>query len=172
MAIDLAERYIDPNCTYDFWLRPADVPSLDEAKRRGMNCVVLAHLVMQDLFDYTLPSDLRCTEMFLDTTHFVRTAYHPADLAEGDLLWFGKPAPVSAVEEFTPQYDESGHLQNWRDFPVNHVGIYVGQAAGEPQVLHSVARENTTVWPLSKFAEIPRYSVVWGSSRLIAASAA
>lgn len=170
-VLDITERYVDPDCTYDFWLRPQDVPDLQTAQQKGMNCVVLAHLVMKEMFDYELPPDLRCTEMFLDSTHFVRTEFNAEQLRPGDLVWFGRAASRVSAEQFKPSYDQSGHMQNWRDFPVNHVGIYVGRdAQDEAQILHSVARENTTLWPLRKFGQVPRYSIVWGSSRLLAAT--
>lgn len=168
MTNALVERYVDPTCQYDFWLRPDDVTNLAEARQRGMNCVVLAHLVIKDLFSYDLPTDLRCTEMYLDTKHLIRhDEVEPTSLRQGDLLWFGTDAPRHTVQSFSPRYDNDGHLENWREFPVNHVGIFTGEyIEQEPQVLHSVAGENTTVWPLKRFAEHPRYQTVWGVSRL------
>ena len=168
MTINFAERYTATDCAYNFWLRPGDVPDMAVAERKGLNCVVLAHLVMKDLFGYTLPSDLRCTEMFLDSQHLTRSAHLDlSKLQQGDLLWFGVGRPDYVVDAFAPRYDETGHLLNWREFPINHVGIHTGEFINnDPLVLHSAAGENTTIWPLSSFAEIPRYQKLWGVSRL------
>ncbi len=172
MTLDIAERYLAADCHYDFWLRPGEVPDLGSAQQKGLNCVVLAHLALKDLFGYTLPPDLRCTEMFLDTTHFTRTDYDAATVRRGDLLWFGTPAPAEVIDSFEPSYDQSGHLQNWQDFPVNHVGVFLGKTAtGEAQILHSAAGENTAVWSLEQFGAVPRYQQNWGMSRLVAAAA-
>jgi hypothetical protein len=172
-ATNFAERYLDDRLVYDFNLTPAQVPSLEDAYLRGINCTLLARFVQQDLYDYALPAHLMCTEMFYDTEHFTKTnAVEHEALQPGDLVWFGRSASQQLVDEFVPIYNAAGQLTNWRHLPVNHVGIATGEtSANGPVILHAVEKENVTLWPIEQFKDVRRYSVVWAVSRLKIAGA-
>jgi hypothetical protein len=49
-------RYRDPAFRYAKSRNPARVRCRDDALRDGLNCVALAHLMIRDLFGYTLPA--------------------------------------------------------------------------------------------------------------------
>lgn len=165
---NFAEKYLDKGLVYDFDLTPADVPSIAAAHERGINCTLLARFVIEDLYEYKLPEHLLCTEMFFDNEHLVRSdAVEAGTLQAGDLVWFGRAASKESVDQFQPQYDTTGQLTNWRQLAINHVGVATGNfTGGSPAILHAVERENVTVWPIDRFKTIPRYSVIWGVSRL------
>ena len=128
--IEPLKRYLEPGYRYDFNQGPKEVRSPEDALRSGINCVSLAHLAIKDLFDYELPSELHCAEMYRDTEHFVAVdADEP--LLQGDLFWFGIKNPKIQAEEFKPVYDHSGNLINWFENPIKHVAMYTGIKNGD-----------------------------------------
>ncbi len=161
------QHYADAPFVYDFCQGPERVPNEDVAREEGLNCVSLAHLAVESLFRRRLPAQLHCYEMFTDHERF-----HDLDDSEplqvGDLVWFGRSEPSVPPEQFVPTYDANGYLLNWQDSPVNHVAIYTGdQENDDPLLLHATYFTGTTaVWPLSKFAEYPRYAQVRRIARL------
>lgn len=161
------DAFVDPAYRYEFWQGPAEVRSITDAQRYGLNCIALAHLAINRLFDVELPPELHCAELYADTQYFTRVD----DLAatrRGDLLWFGIADPAIEPEAFVPAYQD-GMLVNWRDFPVKHVAIHTGEQdeQNDPLLLHASPHAKTNVvWPLRQFAEHPRYRVYYGASRL------
>ena len=163
----LLEPYLDPVFEYKFTQGPHVVQSREDAIRYGINCVSLAHLALKDLFEYELPSELQCTELYMDRDHFDKVE-NIEDMQTGDLLWFGLQEPLVEAHEFVPHY-VSGQLLNWDDFPIKHVAIYTGETDmdNEYLLLHSTHVEGTNVvWPLSKFREYHKYRKLYGISRL------
>lgn len=163
----LLELYIDPAFEYKFTQGPDVVRSREDAIRYGINCVSLAHLVLKGLFQYRLPPDLMCSELYLDRQYFdeVPSLEH---MQIGDLVWFGIEEPAVAVDEFVPHYID-GQLVNWADFPVKHVAIYTGEIGGgnDYLLLHSTHIEGTnSIWPLAKFADYRKYKKLYGITRL------
>src|SRR3990167_3284453 len=162
------EPLVNPAFVYRFTQGPDVVRSIDDARAGGLNCVALAHLAMQRLFDYHLPPELKCVELYGDRDHF-RAVEDIADAQEGDLAWFGLANPQVGVEEFRPVYSD-GQLANWREFPVTHVGVFADVSNGDPRILHATPVEGTnTVLPLSEFAGYKRYERLYGITRLMAA---
>lgn len=47
---EVFSRYLDPAFRYVRCQSPARVRSREDARRAGLNCVALAHLVIRDLF--------------------------------------------------------------------------------------------------------------------------
>lgn len=160
-------RYIDQDFVYRFMQNPDVVRSEEDARRYGVNCVSLAHLAIKDLFERELPEDLLCAELYADREHFEH--HDPLDdLQTGDLVWFGVEDADIKPEDFSPQY-ENGKLINWREFPVKHVAVSIGEQNedGDDLLLHSTYYEGTNVvWPLTRFAKYRRYEKVYGMSRL------
>ena len=171
MARQLADQYIEAGCTYDFWLTPSEVPDLASATRRGINCVIRAHLFVKDYFDVHLPAELRCTELYLDDSHLAHDSYEPGSVDPGDLVWFGR-ANSSSRDTFRPDYAPDGNLRNWRQAPVSHVGIALPSSDGTIDVLHAIPGENVTIWPIERFAEVPRYEQFRGISKVAIAAVA
>jgi hypothetical protein len=90
-------------------------------------------------------------------------------LRVGDGVLFGPTNPIVSVDGFRPEYDAAGDLKNWRDFPIRHIGIVasVGSSMG-PQILHASQYDGrSTVWPLGKFKEYPRYARQFGRHRSV-----
>lgn len=120
------------------------------------------------MFDYQLPPELGCAELYLDREHFEPV---PAggDMRAGDLVWFGKQNPPLQPEEVQLEYDTEGNLVNWRDFPVKHVAINTGlERSGDPLLLHATYLDGRTnrLWPLPQFLQYPRYRKLYGVTRL------
>jgi cell wall-associated NlpC family hydrolase len=165
--IDRLERYVDPEFVYRFSQGPNKAPSEAEARRKGINCVTLAHLALRELFDQTLPTSLHCYEMATDNDYF--ETIESLDLMQrGDLIWFGYANPHQSIEDFEPSYDNEGYLLNWRDSPIKHVAIYTGEQRDDDfMMLHSTHIEGTnTIWPLSLFAHYKRYEKIYRIGRL------
>lgn len=165
MMSTLHERYIDPAFVYRYTHGPRMVLSKEEAMLRGINCVSLVHLVLKDLFDYQLPPDLDCYELYNDQEHMSPVA-DVERMQAGDLVWFGRQNPAVEPEDFRPVY-QNGQLLNWSEFPVRHVAIYTGEYSDDHLLLHSTYIEGTNVvWPLFRFANYARYRKMYGISRL------
>lgn len=164
------ETYLNPSYAYDFWSGPDVIQSKDEALANGINCISLAHLALQDLFECRLPQSLMCSELYKDREHF--RPMNERELNQiGDLMWFGIEDPPVNVDEFVPCY-EDGKLINWADFPVKHVAIHTGEDNdGDPLLLHSTSIVGTNiVWPMSYFKTYKRYRRFYGATRLLVAS--
>lgn len=159
------ERYVDPAFVYEFEQGPARVPDEAVARQEGINCVSLAHLAVESLFNRRLPADLHCYEMFVDQ-EYLEDVTDAGQMQAGDLVWFGQAEPAVPPEDFVPEYSADGYLLNWKDSPVNHIAIYTGSETGEGKLmLHATHITGGVVtWPLAKFAEYARY----GSIRRIA----
>lgn len=160
------ESYIDPAFVYRFRSGPDVIRSRADALREGINCVSLAHIVLAEMFDYRLPPDLLCTEMYQDREHF-REIPELSEAQAGDLVWFGLQDPPVGFADFVPQYRD-GDLLNWADFPVKHVAIHTGRHTDDgPLLLHSTHRVGTNaVWPIREFAEYRQYKKSYGVTRL------
>lgn len=159
------ESYLDPAYVYNFTQGPNVVRSHEDAKQYGLNCVALAHLVLEDVYGTQLPANMRCYEMFTDDEHF-DTVPDVAAVQAGDLVWFGVANPKLDVTDFVPIY-QNDELVNWPDFPVKHVGIAIGkEEQQDPSILHATWFAGTNViWPLSKFARYQKYAKIYGIQR-------
>lgn len=143
MTADLAARLPDR-----FWSVPyvgarfpgspavAERPDLAE----GANCQVFAYAVLRHFG--LQPPALRSSELWADTAATARVeAAHPLDLCPLDLLLF------NATDDA--------------------YGAHVGVWAGPDQVLHLCAEAGRpAVWPLTAFAERPRYRTLIGVKRV------
>jgi hypothetical protein len=159
-------RYLDPAFRYVRSQTPARVRSWDDALCDGLNCVALAHLVIRDLFGYTLPAQLQALELTLDLEHF-EPVPDPERMEAGDLVWFGVDRPHVELAEFVPRYD-GDELANFRDFPVKHVAVCTDtRDDGDRLLLHASSVDGTNaLWPLRKFADYHRYRRIYAIRRL------
>ena len=165
---NILESYVNPAYVYKFCQGPDVVRDRKDALRYGINCVALAHLAIRDLFDYALPRELQCAEMYLDRNHFEKVNGTEA-MRQGDLVWFGIDNATIEPEEFELVY-EHGVLVNWADFPVKHVSVYIGNKdeRGVPLLLHATHVGGTNaVWPVDRFVEYRKYRRMYGITRLI-----
>lgn len=160
-------HFIDSEFVYRFTQNPDVVRNEKDARQHGINCVSLAHLALRELFDIELPSNLLCAELYADRTYFDHVESFDV-LREGDLVWFGVEKPAMPPDAFEPHYLD-GALINWREFPIKHVAVGLGErdGSGEELLLHSAYQEGTNaIWPFSRFAQYRRYRRVYGLSRL------
>lgn len=152
---------------YVFTQGPDRASSIERALEDGLNCVSLAHLAIRLTFDFKLPSDLYCLEMFQDEEHF-EDVPSVRDARRYDIVWFGVDKTDAQLEEFEPIYDKSGQITNWSQSPIKHVGVIYEPDTNDPLVLHSTSRTGTnSLWRLSQFAEHKRYKKVHGIRRFI-----
>jgi len=166
MTVNL-QHFIDPEFVYNFEKGPDRVSSEAIARRDGINCVTLAHLALDELFDRKLPANLHCYEMATDKDFF-ETIKSPELMQQGDLIWFGYANPRQSIEDFEPTYDNEGFLLNWRDSPIKHVAMYTGERQDDDfMMLHSTHIEGTNaIWPLGLFATYKRYEKIYRIGRL------
>lgn len=166
---DFFEQYLDPALKYDFTKGPEVVGDLEQARKMGMNCISLAHIVLKDLFDVALRPEQHCYEMYADSIHF-ESVEKPSAMQVGDLVWFGYPRPRVSPATYKPVYDTLGRLENWRDNPIKHVGIYTGKIIdGDYGLLHATHYTGgNVIWPLKKFKQFRRYNRTYRISRFIA----
>lgn len=163
------EQYLDRAYVYKFTHGPDIVRTRESARQKGISCISLAHLALRDLFDYEIPADLQCLELYADREHFYEVD-DIQDMQRGDLLWFGLAEPKIAIDDFEPRYVDD-QLLNWSDYPIKHVAVYTGEEAEDYLLLHSTPLEGTNViWPMSKFADYKRYEKFYGITRLKVAS--
>ena len=163
----LLETYIDPQYVYKFTQGPDVVRSREDALRDGINCISLAHLALRDLFDYELPAELFCLELYYDREHFTEVG-GLENMQAGDLVWLGLASPTVEIEDFVPRY-KNGRLTNWSESPVKHAAIFTGEKdqSSDHLLLHSTPYEGTNaVWPLKMFSRHKRYRKVYGITRL------
>ncbi len=163
------QQFLNPDFNYRFSQNPNVVRTKEDAIRDGINCISLAHLVIKELFDYELPSELLCAELFLDHEHFAPVT-DISHLQLGDLVWFGNINNVADPSQIELRYSKHGQLINWREFPVKHVAVFTGVTeANDPLLLHATffGGGKNTVWPLSKFQTYQRYQKMHGITRLI-----
>jgi cell wall-associated NlpC family hydrolase len=165
--VERLDRLAEAPFVYDFEQGPTQVPDEETALREGLNCVSLAHLAIEGLFNHRLPAEMHCYEMFADQERFEDIESLDA-LQTGDLVWFGWTRSRVPPETFRPEYNDRGYLLNWRESPVNHVAMYTGnQEQGQPLFLHATHITGTSViWPLSQFANYPRYGRIYRMARL------
>jgi len=163
---EVLSRYLDPAFRYVWSQNPARVRTREDALRDGLNCVALAHLVIRDLFGYTLPDRLQSLELARDLAHF-EPVPEPGRMRAGDLVWFGVDRPRVELDEFVPQYD-GDELINGSDFPVKHVAIRVGSCDdGDCLLLHASSVDGTNaLWPLRRFRDYDRYRQIYAIRRL------
>jgi len=178
--------YLDPAFRYVFTQSPARVRDRADARRSGLNCVALAHLVIRDLFGHALPAGSQSVELFGDLERF-EPVPATARLRAGDLVWLGAAAPAIRPEDFVPRY-RNGELLNFAEFAVNHVAIATGDredgdvadgsvadgdvadgglADGDELLLHASPVEGTVaLWPSRRFRDHDRYRTVYAVRRL------
>lgn len=159
-------HYTIEGYVYSFTQGPDRVRSHEDARRGGINCIALAHIVLKDMFNKELPGFMKCYETFTNDQQFEKVE-NIEQAKAGDLVWFGVENPKIALEEFVPRY-EGDVLANWSDFPIEHVGVFTGEFENdEPLVLHSTFYARGPVkWPLSKFKQYPKYAKIYGVQRL------
>jgi cell wall-associated NlpC family hydrolase len=160
----VVERYLDPAYRYDFNVTPSAIRSPEDAQRYGINCIVLAHLMLNELSGEPLPPELHFAELYADTEHFRPVEGGPNAMAPGDLVWFGAANPRLEAADFVPRHAPDGHLLNWGDNPLKHVAVHVGNG----QLLHATHIDGgrNALWPLGRFARYPRYAKLYGVTRL------
>ncbi len=159
------QKYIDAKYRYDFKASPLRVSSLQSAKKNGINCVTLFHLILKDLYNIKLPSNLMSYEMTNDNNLFEDVSY-PEQMESGDIVGFGVKK-MKTLEVFRPKF-KGKELTNWEDFPVKHFAVYTGRKSkGEPLMLHASSVDGTvSVWALKQFAEYRNYATVYYIKRL------
>ena len=130
-------------------------------------------MALEALFEHRLPPHLGCAELYLDRERF-KPVESIEDARIGDLVWFGIRNALQKPEEVVLRYNERGELVNWRDFPVRHVAVHTGaEEAGVPLLLHATFMNGgkNAIWPLTEFDKHPRYSRLYGVTRLAMANA-
>lgn len=153
-------RYLGPGFRWAYRQNPARVRSREDALTGGLNCVALAHLVIRDLFGFTLPAELQTYELMHDRTYF-EPVPDTGDTRPGDLVWFGPERPPVTLDEFVPRFD-GDDITNMRDFPVKHVAI----RTDEDVLLHASGMEGTTaLWPLQRFLACEKYRRIYAIRR-------
>lgn len=163
---EVFQSYLDPDFRYVNSQIPARVRSRESALADGLNCVALAHLVIRDLFGYTLPAKFQSTELSSDLVHFEPV---PAvgQMQAGDLVWLGAANPAISLDDFAPRLSD-GKLLNFSEFPINHGAIYAGLNENHDYLLlHASSADRTNaIWPLRKFDDYDRYRRIYAIRRL------
>ena len=164
LATSFAEL-LDPQFEYVFTQGPDKATNLHEAAEHGMNCVSVAHWLLDKLTGHRLPTDMYCFEMFYSSVFEAVRAVR--EMRIGDLVWLGNPAN-GRMQDSIPDFAD-GQMANWGGCPVNHIGVFTGRFAwhNDPLILHASSVEGTNVvQPLSAMARVPNWSHVYGIKRL------
>jgi cell wall-associated NlpC family hydrolase len=127
--------FLDMQYVYDN--APHRVSTIDAAKKDGLNCETLTHLLLQKL-GINLAPEMRAKEIYEDTKLFQPVS--PEDYKLGDIFFFGR--------------------KNENDPKRLHLAVFTGNfdQTGDPLLIHANWYDRgVSIWPLGKFAEHKRY---------------
>jgi hypothetical protein len=122
---------------------------VEQVETEGGNCQRLGHDAYRAWYAVQFPSGLWSKELFTDETHYVQTVAADDESKPGDIYLFGRAT--------------------LKDPKSLHWAIYIGvdNKTGEELFLHAnVVDGQTTIWPLSRFAEHERYETLYARKRL------
>lgn len=189
------DRKIDPRLAFDpnFWSEfsysypngPHKEYSLTELKEIGLNCVSLAHLMIESL-GMSLSSRLRCAELFFDqnetkfiylqnlVSKLILDQVEPIDQAKklqlqpGDLFFFGDVKFLEEIKKFSQSdlaVDDNGELKIGK-FRL-HLAVQTGlDEKGQPKLLHAnVVEDAVSLWSLDEFCSHQRYQLLYAIKR-------
>lgn len=167
-----AERLVEPilaaDRTYDYAQTPANFYALPEADRTTTNCKDVGHQAVAALFGIELPRQLQIVEACQnpDTARpLFRRAKQTEDLRVGDWIMFGRRDALQP-RAFTPEYDAAGNLTNWCSFPVNHLGVFLGEHRGQRMILHATPGVGADITTIREIQRASRTVVVHEVLRL------
>lgn len=118
----------------------------------GINCRALVHWYLEERHGLILPSDQLSLEMYTNTRylfHIVESGERPL---AGDIYFFGRKKNGHAAKTF-------------------HVAVFIGHyehrgGLADPLLLHATRETGrVSLWPLTLFAQYPRYEVLYGIRR-------
>lgn len=165
--LPIFQSYLDETYSYKYTNWPDVVSSQVQALREGLNCITLVHLLVERLFGEKLPKSLRSIELYQDVNYFDLVT-NIDDVNLGDIIFVGKDGQKERLENFIPEYDNSGFLLNEPDLPKIHLALYTGEGnTGDPLFIHANGVDKkVSLWPLSKFKDYERYSTIYAIKRL------
>lgn len=167
-----AERLVEPilaaERTYDYTQTPANFYAATEATRTTTNCKDVGHQATTALFGIELPRDLQIVEAYQnpDTARpLFRRVRQTEDLRIGDWIMFGRRDALDP-RAFTPEYDTNGNLTNWCSFPINHLGVFLGEHRGQSMLLHATAGVGAEITTMRNVQRASRTALVHEVLRL------
>lgn len=167
--------YIDKRFRYVFLNGPDAVTTRTQALSEGLNCITLVHLLLKDLFDVSLPANLKGWEMFCDNP-YMDNVDSLTEMKMGDVVFFGRRELPDYAIAFSPSYDENGNMRNEKEgnaiiqnrYVGVHLTMYTGQKdiQGCPIFIHANKIDNTiSIWSLVQFMANEKYTTVHGIKR-------
>jgi hypothetical protein len=164
----LAEPLLAAGRAYDYDQTPAHYFSVAEQERTGTNCKVLGHEFTRTVLGIELSTDLQIAEAYFgadDATSPLRRVRPNESLRLGDWILYGRPDAVHP-RLVLPRFDNDGNMTNWREFAVNHQGVYLGEHHGQQMILHATPEDAVTISPQREIQRSRRTSVIYDVLRL------
>lgn len=147
LAERLAEPLINAGHAYDYGQTPAKFYADTSAGPQGINCKVVPHEFARQQFGIELPPELQIAEAFFgaDNPASPLRRLHPSEnLRLGDWILYGRQ-DATHPQLIIPDYGSDGNMRNWRNFPINHVGVFLGTHHGQPMILHATPEHGVTI---------------------------
>lgn len=171
------DRLVTANHSHDWESGPQQMRL--RGPEAGVNCASQSHLALEGLFGVRLPTRLHCTEIQKDIAGRgdffkpVQDGLHAMQV--GDIILSGLDRPQSALDRFSPRYDDDGFLRNWRDSPLRHVNVFTGEydeSTGQPLVLDTNPEASAGIRTLDEvmaFGQQGLHAKVFTVGRLVVA---
>jgi hypothetical protein len=170
MVLEL-DKYL--GIRYNKKMGPEKIPDQTSARRLGINCAALAHLINEELFRTFLPDSLGPVEWWFDNKHYrFLDPFEEPQL--GDVAFFGT---LNANPRIMPD-GIKGNSTAVRDFirkyPAHHIAVYAGRKIdGSAVFIHStIAEKGVAIWTQDMFSKYrspkgnPLYEVLYGFKRI------
>lgn len=170
------QLFLDKGFTYNYQNGPNVIRTEEQALAEGVNCIGLMHLLLQQLFNVSLPNNLRVLEIFHDNPYFTSVTSLD-DLQIGDILFLGRKSLPDYVHLYKPEYDRNGTLLNEEEsnkiIGEKYAGLHTVMFTGErnsnnPQVIDiQKAVGEVRIWALQDLMSNERYENLYGIKRLM-----
>ncbi len=123
---------------------------LESIFESGINCQLLVHIVLEEVFGIGLDKDMMSSELFADqqTVKHIRTD----QTQPGDICFFG---PIDLCPEPDPENKAARKL---------HLGVVIS-GEPEPMVIHAAVGRGVVIEPVTQIQQAKRYAQLWAVKR-------
>ena len=132
------EKYLNSSLRYEKLSGPDKVSSFDDAKKYGLNCGALVHILIKELFNFKLPKELMCIELSYDQKYF-KDVTKSKNIKRGDISILAKEGISHLFEPFKGEYISTEKIYDISKHPRIHLLMYTGESNsnGSPLLIHS-----------------------------------
>ena len=154
---EIFEKYLKIPLKYEKLSGPDKISSIDDAKKYGINCGALVHILINELFKIEFPKELMCIELSYDQEYF-KDATDDPDIKLGDISILAKEGISQLLKPFESEYISNGRISDFRKHPRIHLLMYTGEtdSLGSPLLIHSNPHSDNAI-EISTLEKIMRH---------------